>query len=92
MVILLHLLKWQHQPECRGEGWRSSLREHRGHVNDDLKDSPSLVPYLQQIFAKCYINAYEQVADEIGLPLERFPLDCPYTIEQVLDSNYYLPD
>lgn len=91
VVILLHLLKWQYQPECRGGSWRGSIREHRRRVNDDLNDSPSLMPYLQAVLAECYANAREQAADETDLPLETFPLTCPYTPEQLLNSEY-LPD
>jgi hypothetical protein len=91
VVILLHLLKWQYQPEYRTGSWRGSIREHRRRVNDDLKDSPSLVPYLEDIFAECHTNARLQAADETSLPLETFPLNCPYTPEQALNSEY-LPD
>jgi hypothetical protein len=88
IVILLHLLKWHYQPESRSGSWRGSMREHRRRVTDDLKDSPSLVPYCQAVFAECYTNAREQAADETELPLETFPLDCPYTLEEVLNSSY----
>lgn len=91
VVILLHLLKWQYQPECRTGSWRGRIREHRRRIKDDLQDSPSLLPYLQEVFAECYANAREQAADETGLPLETFPLDCPYEPEQALNSQY-LPD
>lgn len=91
VVVLLHLLKWQYQPEYRSGSWRSSLREYRRRINDDLKDSPSLVPYLQTILAECYANAREQAADETGLSLEIFPNDCLYLPEQVLNAEY-LPD
>lgn len=88
IVILLYLLKWQHQPEQRTGSWRSSIREHRRRVKDDLKDSPSLMPYLHEIFTECYSNARDQAADETGLSLTAFPTDCPYTVEQTLDSEY----
>jgi len=91
VVILLHLLKWQYQPASRSGSWRGSIREHRRRVNDDLKDSPSLTPYLQEIVAEYYTNAREQAADETGLPLETFPVNCPYFPEQGLNSEY-LPD
>ncbi|HEY9853759.1 MAG TPA: DUF29 domain-containing protein [Leptolyngbyaceae cyanobacterium] len=91
IVILLHLLKWQYQPESRSGSWKSSIREHRRRIKEDLKDSPSLVPYFQEIFADCYVNAREQAADETGLSLEAFPLDCPYTTELALDSEF-LPE
>jgi Domain of unknown function DUF29 len=67
------------------------MREHRRRINDDLKDSPSLVPYLQQVLADCYANAREQAADETSLELEAFPLICPYALKQLLNPGY-LPD
>jgi hypothetical protein len=91
IVVLLHLLKWQYQPDYRSGSWRGSIREHRRRINDDLQDSPSLVPYLQTIFAECYASARNQAADETGLPLETFPILCPYTAEQTLNAEY-LPD
>jgi flagellar biosynthesis regulator FlaF len=87
-VILLHLLKWQYQPNRRSKSWRSSLREHRDRIVDDLKDSPSLKPYLQEIFSECYDRARAQAADETDLPLDTFPADCPYTPEQAIDSDF----
>lgn len=88
IVVLLHLLKWQFQPDPRSGSWRSSIREHRRRLNDDLKDSPSLVPYLQEVFAECYTNAGEQAADETGLPLSTFPEVCPYTLERSLNPDF----
>ena len=91
VVILLHLLKWQYRPDARSGSWKSSIREHRRRINDDLKDSPSLVPFLQEVFSECYLSACEQAADETDLPPATFPPGCPYTTEQVLNSEY-LPD
>ncbi|PSN19101.1 DUF29 domain-containing protein [filamentous cyanobacterium CCP5] len=88
IIVLLHLLKWQYQPEQRSGSWRGSIREHRRRINDDLKDSPSLLPYLQAVFDDCYANARAQAADETEMPLDAFPSRCPYTPEQVLESDY----
>ncbi len=91
IVILLHLLKWQYQSEFRSGSWKGSIREHRRRIKEDLKDSPSLIPYFQEIFADCYENAREQAADETGLSLETFPLNCHYTPDLALDSEF-LPE
>lgn len=88
IVLLLHLLKWHYQAGNHSGSWRSSIREHRRRIKDDLKDSPSLTPYLQAIVLECYGEAREQAADETGLPLELFPIECPYTLEQLLDINF----
>ena len=29
VVLLLHLLKWEHQPTFRSSSWRGSIKEHR---------------------------------------------------------------
>lgn len=88
IVVLLHLLKWQYQPERRSGSWRSSLREHRRRINEDLQDSPSLRPYLQAVFDECYTNARAQAADETEMSLDTFPAKSPYSSEQVLNPDY----
>lgn len=87
-VVLLHLLKWQFQPEQRSTSWRGSIREHRRRIARILKDSPSLNAYLQQEYRDCYTGARLQATDETGLPAETFPVECPYTIEQALDEDF----
>ena len=36
IVILVHLLKWQFQPEKRSGSWEGSIIEHRRHVRKKL--------------------------------------------------------
>ncbi|HEY9662386.1 MAG TPA: DUF29 domain-containing protein, partial [Allocoleopsis sp.] len=91
IVVLLHLLKWQYQPALRSSSWKVSLIEHRRRLRNALKESPSLNPYLMQIFGECYGDAVEQAAAETGLSEVTFPVSCPYTIEQLLDSDF-LPE
>lgn len=91
IVILLHLLKWQFQPECRSGSWESSMIEHRRRVRKALKESPSLKPYLEGIFAECYKEAVKQAKAETSLLLEAFPPNCPYELTEVMDDNF-LPE
>ena len=91
IVVLTHLLKWQFQPEFRSGSWKGSIVEHRRRIRDALKDSPSLKPYLQEVFAECYLDAVELASAETELPVETFPQECPYTPAEVLDSSF-LPE
>ena len=91
LVVLIHLLKYRLQPTHRTQSWRVTLREHRRRLRDEFADSPSLTPYAERVLAECYQDAYEEAADEMGLPLAAFPPACPFTLEQVLDRNF-LPD
>jgi hypothetical protein len=89
--LLLHLVKWQYQPEQRSRSWKGSLVEHRRRVRESLELSPSLKPYLLEWFNEVYEDAIEQAAAEADLPCTLFPAVCPYAVEQVLDSKF-LPE
>lgn len=88
IVVLHHLLKWQYQPTRRSGSWKGSIAEHRRRIRKALKNSPSLKPYLEEVFEECYADAVEQAIAETDLPTETFPRSCPYTILTALDSNY----
>ncbi|MBD1931430.1 MULTISPECIES: DUF29 domain-containing protein [Cyanophyceae] len=91
IVVLTHLLKWQYQPELRSGSWKGSIVEHRRRIRKALKESPSLKPYLEEVFAECYLDAVEQASAETELPVETFPQLCPYTSAEILDSDF-LPE
>ena len=91
VVVLLHLLKWQYQPEKRSSSWELSLLEHRNRLQDDIQDSPSLQPYFESILAQAYMRAIKQAKAETGLPLGTFPNGCPYDAASILDDDF-LPD
>jgi len=91
VVVLLHLLKWQYQPNKRTRSWEKSIAEHRRRIDERFEISPSLKRYYLQIFDKCYRNARKQAKIETRLPLAHFPEICPFTSEQVLDEDF-LPE
>lgn len=90
-VVLMHLLQYQYQPQKRSNSWRFTLIEHRDRLNVALEDSPSLKPYLEEIFEQCYAKARKKAAVETGLNIDIFPVQCPFTIDQTLDLDY-LPE
>lgn len=91
MVLILHLLKWQYQPDRRSRSWQSSVVEHRRRVNKSLKESPSLKPFLRKELVEIYDDAVDQAVAETGLLVETFPAECPYAIAQILERGF-LPE
>ncbi len=91
IVLLMHLLKWQHQPERRSGSWKGSIIEHRRRVNEAIKRSPSLKPYLEETLISAYDAALEQAVGEIGLLENRFSAQCPYEAAQFLERGF-LPE
>ncbi len=88
--ILMHLLKWQYQPQRRGISWKLSIRNGREQILDLLEESPSLKPQMDFFIQKEYPRARNNAADETGLPLTMFPEACPFTVEQI--TGDYWPD
>jgi Domain of unknown function DUF29 len=88
VVLLSHLLKWQHQPANRSTGWAGSIVEHRRRIDEQIEDSPSLVGYPGEVFERCYRAARVQAAAETGLAISSLPETNPYTLDQVLDPTF----
>lgn len=90
-VVLMHLLKYRYQPDKRTNSWLLTIFEHRDRIWEALDLSPSLKPYLQEVFDKCYSKARKKAALETGLPIATFPPQSPFTLEETLDVDY-LPE
>jgi len=86
--LLVHLLKWMHQPDHRKPGWLSSIVEQRARIQRILEESPSLKRHPGDSLDREYRIARLKAAGETGLPLSRFPKEPPFTIDQVLDESF----
>lgn len=91
VVVLMHLLKYKYQPQRRSNSWLSSIYEHRRRIRRAFSKSPSLKNYLNEVFAECYQDARQEASLETGLPLEVFPIECPFNVEETLNPDY-LPE
>lgn len=89
VVLLLHILKWLYQPSMPTGSWKGSILEHRRRLQKDLKVSPSLNNYLEEVFVECYQDARQQAAAETGLPLDTFPIASPFTPDEALNKDYF---
>lgn len=88
-VLLAHLLKWRFQPEKQSASWRSTLTEERYRIRRIIADSPSLKPYPAKAMAEEYSFAVREAELETGLPRSTFPDTCPFTIDDILDLEFY---
>lgn len=88
-VLLVHLLKWRHQPGRRSRSWRATIVRERLAVPRRLRRSPSLRPLLPRLFAEAYRDARKEAAAETGLDPRRLPAEPPFTLEQALDEEFW---
>jgi hypothetical protein len=87
-VLLMHLLKWERQPEHRSRSWEATIREQRRRINRIIRDSPSLRNYPAGVYQEEYPLAADKASIETTVFRELFPDECPYTIEQILDEDF----
>ena len=88
-VLIMHLLKCQYQPQKKTNSWIKTINEQRDQIELVLADSPSLRPYLTSKLEEIYKKAKRDAVTETKLTPETFPTDCPFTEEQILDSEYF---
>ena len=87
-ILLMHLLKWQYQSDRPSNSWSYTITEHNIIINRAFKESPSLKCYFIEIFADCYQDARKLAAKETGLDITIFPVDCPFSQQDMLDSDH----
>jgi hypothetical protein len=88
-VLLGHLLKWEFQADKRSKSWFATIREQRFRVYKLLKESPSLKSYLPEAMKDAYESALNLAVYETSLSYKVFPQECPYSLDQVLDSGFF---
>jgi hypothetical protein len=82
-TLILHLLKWDHQPSRRSSSWQSTCVDQRIRIRRLLDESPGLRPGLAEVAVNVYPDAVERAIVETGLASRHFPETLPYTLEQI---------
>lgn len=86
--LLIHLLKWQYQPQRRSDSWLDSITDARLQIELVVKDSPSLKGYPSEQLNRSYQKARHSAAKQTELPVSIFPEECPYLLENILNEDW----
>jgi hypothetical protein len=92
--LLEHLLKlgyWRAEKERNQNHWRREILNFRLQVKRLLKDSPSLKPYLLEIFNECYEDGRKLARESSGLLIDHFPEQPIANLDQILDETWFPP-
>jgi hypothetical protein len=89
-TLLMHLLKWRHDPDHRSRSWGGTIRVARHKTAKLLRDSPSLRPRLPALVEDAYPAARIRAGVETGLAEQTFPAACPFSIDQI--TGDWLPE
>jgi hypothetical protein len=86
-VLIVHLLKWDHQPDQRSNRWRASVEEQRTRIRRLLRDSPSLKRELEPMCQDIYPDAVRAAVIETRLSETILPSTLPYSVEQIFERE-----
>jgi hypothetical protein len=86
-TLLTHIVKWVHQPDHRSGSWRGTIIAQRQELSS-LASQGVLRNHAEAVLAATYARAVERAAAETGLTAASFPPVCPYTLEQLLSSDF----
>ena len=89
-ILIAHLLKFKYQSSHRSGSWTSTILNQRDDLADLLEDSATLQNVLRINLVQIYRKARNLATLETGLN-STFPLDCEWTLDQILDTNFW-PD
>jgi len=89
-VLLLHILKWDHQPKKRSRSWILSIQAQRLEIEDVLADNPGLKPRIGEALTRAYRRARIEAAKETGLDEAKFPQTCGHSFEDATARKFEL--
>lgn len=90
-ILVMHLLKYQFQPERRSKSWKLTIVHQRTAIERLLKQSPSLKRLIEapEEIQDVYQKAVKEAVLETDLEKSVFPLDCPYGTTDLLNDDFW---
>lgn len=83
LVLLMHVLKWEHQPDHRSRSWRRSILGQQMSLSQ-VATRGVLRKHALAVVPELYPDAVRLAASETGLFPPDFPATCPYTLDELL--------
>jgi len=90
-IILVHLLKWDHQPARRSRSWWASIAVGRNQVRRALRKNPRLQRRFDEAISAAYEDARVQAAAQTHLGPRTFPARCPLSRQQLMEREIAWP-
>ena len=89
--LLTHLLLccyWETEKETCQRGWQIEISNFRDELEFSFR-SKTLYNYFLSCLEQVYTKARRQVIQKTGLPTEIFPKQCPFSLEDILNNEYF---
>src|SRR3954469_5178253 len=86
-VLLMHMLKWDHQPERRSRSWSLTILEQRQRIAKPLRKSR-----LSEAVEDGFALGRTRAAREMRVMLQSLPASCPYDWGAIMNRDFDLDE
>ncbi|MGM3306869.1 DUF29 domain-containing protein [Anabaena sp. WFMT] len=89
--LLIHLLLyryWETEKEFCQRGWKNEISNFRDELEFSCR-SQTLYNYFLNCLDSVYLKARKQAIQKTGLLSEVFPEQCPFSPEDILNSDFF---
>lgn len=86
-VLMMHILKWQYQPERRSRSWAASIASQRAAFTRVMAENPSLKSKLEEMREHAYFRARLEAVRETDMPARTFPAE-PMEWDTILNEPF----
>jgi hypothetical protein len=87
-VLLMHMLKWDHQPERRSRSWSLTIEEQRLRADKQLRKNPGLRSRLAEAIEDGFKLGRVRAAREMKVKSESLPASCPYDWDAIMHREF----
>ncbi len=91
-VIIAHMLKWDMQPDRRGNSWAGSIRVHRVHAAYELRTNPSFKSRLDEALELAWPQGVGTASGEMDVARRDMPMACPYSWDDIMTRPFEWPE
>ena len=88
-VLMMHMLKWDYQPQGRDRSWMLSVKGQRLDLEGILTDNPGLKPRIPEATERAHGKARIEAAKETALDEDTFPQACPYSWNDIVAREFH---
>ena len=89
-TVIEHLLKLEHSSDTYPRRkWRASVMKARRHLDDKVKDHPSLRNWPAEILERSWLDGHADAIQDDSIDVDAVPAECPYTLDQLRDPDWW---
>ena len=86
-LVIEHMLKWDMQPERRGNSWAGTIAIQRDHAQEELQANPSFKSRREEALATAWRRGRSAASSAMDIPMRDMPKECLYGWEDLMNRR-----